>query len=83
MILINPRDGMNSSEGIRMVTPGVLPPEGGMTGSAVPKAASWHHRLLHAALAALRDTFLVSYGAFGHGYGLTTQEIDPKDMPCT
>ncbi|MCR4415706.1 MAG: hypothetical protein NUV77_25110, partial [Thermoguttaceae bacterium] len=37
VILINPRDGMNSPRGIRIVTPGVLPPEGGMTGTAVPE----------------------------------------------
>ena len=37
VILIDPRDGMNSPEGLRIVTPGVLPPEGGMTGRAVPE----------------------------------------------
>lgn len=37
VILINPRDGMNSPRAIRIVTPGVLPPEGGMSGSAVPE----------------------------------------------
>lgn len=35
VIVINPRDGMNSPRGIRIVTPGVLPPEGGMTGRTV------------------------------------------------
>ena len=37
VILINPREGMNSARAIRIVTPGVLPPEGGMSGSAVPE----------------------------------------------
>ena len=56
VILINPRDGMNSPRGIRIVTPGVLPPEGGMTGRAVPQGGVLgHERLLHESLAPLRD----------------------------
>ncbi len=35
VIIIDPRQGMNSPRAIRIVTPGVLPPEGGMSGSAV------------------------------------------------
>ncbi len=35
VIVINPRDGMNSPRGIRIVTPGVLPPEGEMSGRPV------------------------------------------------
>lgn len=37
VIIIDPRQGMNSARAIRIVTPGVLPPEGGMSGSTVPE----------------------------------------------
>ena len=37
VVVINPRDGMNSPQAIRIVTPGVLPPEGGMSGTPVPE----------------------------------------------
>ncbi len=33
--LLSPNVGLNSEEGIRIVTPGVLPPEGGMSGQPV------------------------------------------------
>ena len=33
--LLSPNVGLNSEEGIRIVTPGVLPPEGGMSGTPV------------------------------------------------
>ena len=35
VVVIDPRLGMNSADGIRIVTPGVLPPEGGMSGRPV------------------------------------------------
>ena len=35
VVVITPSHGMNDSRSIRIVTPGVLPPEGGMTGTAV------------------------------------------------
>ena len=78
VILVTPRDGMNSPKGIRIVTPGVLPPEGGMTGTAVPQGGvlgTTGYYITPWPISA--TTFLVSYGAYGHGYGLTTQEIDP------
>jgi hypothetical protein len=37
VVVIDPRTGMNTSEAIRIVTPGVRPPEGGMSGSPVPE----------------------------------------------
>ena len=77
VILINPRDGMNSPQGIRIVTPGVLPPEGGMTGRAVPQGGVLGTSGYYMHPWPLSETtFLVSYGAFGHSYGVT-KEIDP------
>ncbi len=35
LVLIEPGGGLNDAAGIRIVTPGVLPPEGGMSGRAV------------------------------------------------
>lgn len=35
VVVVTPAVGMNDSRGIRIVTPGVLPPEGGMSGWAV------------------------------------------------
>ena len=35
VVIIDPRQGMNSPAGIRIVTPGVVPPEGGMSGTPV------------------------------------------------
>ena len=35
IVLVDPAVGINNEAGIRIVTPGVLPPEGGMSGSAV------------------------------------------------
>jgi len=35
VVVIDPRVGMNDENGIRIVTPGVLPPEGGMAGTPV------------------------------------------------
>ena len=37
LTVVNPHVGINNPEGIRIVTPGVLPPEGGMSGNAVPE----------------------------------------------
>jgi mono/diheme cytochrome c family protein len=77
VVLINPRDGMNSPRGIQIVTPGVVPPEGGMTGRAVPQGGVPGAGGFYMHPWPLSETtFLVSYGAFGHGPG-ATQEIDP------
>ena len=35
VVIIDPREGLNSVAGIRIVTPGVVPPEGGMAGTPV------------------------------------------------
>ncbi|NQT50594.1 discoidin domain-containing protein [bacterium] len=35
VVIVTPSDGMNASQSIRIVTPGVKPPEGGMSGRAV------------------------------------------------
>jgi mono/diheme cytochrome c family protein len=36
VVIVDPHQGMNNPAGIRIVTPGVMPPEGGMTGTPVP-----------------------------------------------
>jgi hypothetical protein len=78
VILITPRQGINNPRGIRIVTPGVMPPEGGMTGTAVPEGGVLGTTGYYTHPWPISETtFLVSYGAYGHGYGLTTQEIDP------
>ena len=78
VILIDPSQGMNSARAIRIVTPGVLPPEGGMSGRAVPEGGvpgSTGYYMHPWPLS--ETTFLVSYGAFGHGYA-PGQEVDPS-----
>jgi hypothetical protein len=35
VVAITPNDGLNGSQAIRIVTPGVIPPEGGMSGTTV------------------------------------------------
>ena len=35
VVVLDPRRGMNNPDGIRIVTPGVIPPEGGMSGRPV------------------------------------------------
>ena len=37
VVLLDPKTGINNPDGIRIVTPGVLPPEGGMAGLTVPE----------------------------------------------
>ena len=70
VIIINPRDGMNSSKGIRIVTPGILPPEGIMSGSAIPQGGVMGASGFYMNPWPLSaTTFLTSYGAFGHGMG--------------
>ena len=56
VVVIDPQRGINEPAGIRIVTPGVLPPEGGMSGT--PRARgrrAGRRRLLHDPLAALGD----------------------------
>jgi len=37
VVIVNPDPGLNNPAGIRIVTPGVSPPEGGMSGTPVPE----------------------------------------------
>ena len=70
--------GMNDPTGIRIVTPGVMPPEGGMTGTPVAEGGVLDtRRLLHDPLAAVGEDFLVSYSFDGHDYRQAPHEIDP------
>jgi mono/diheme cytochrome c family protein len=40
VVIITPSDGLNDSRAIRIVTPGVRPPEGGMSGTAVDEGGT-------------------------------------------
>ena len=56
VVIITPSDGMNDPRAIRIVTPGVHPPEGGMSGSPVDRRGRGRsRRLLHDPLAAVAE----------------------------
>jgi len=60
--VIDPGQGLNAAEGIRIVTPGVKPPEGGMAGSPVAEGGVRDRGGLYQTPWALSENhFLVSY----------------------
>ncbi len=78
VILISPQKGVSTPDGIRIVTPGALPPQGGMVGMAVPEGGVMGTSGYYMTPWPLSETsFLVSYGAFGRGYDVG-QEVDPS-----
>lgn len=80
VVLLDPRHGLNDPAGIRIVTPGVSPPEGGMSGRPVAQGGVVGRGGFYMTPWPLSEkTFLVcySYGrpdAPPHGLG---REIDP------
>ena len=63
VVIIDARHGINNPAGIRIVTPGVFPPEGGMSGQRVPEGGVAGHGGFYMTPWALSEkTFLVSYG---------------------
>ena len=70
VVVVTPSDGMNDPRAIRIVTPGVSPPEGGMSGTPVDEGGVFDRGGFYLGPWALSDEyFLVSYG-----YG---RETDP------
>jgi len=78
VVIIDPRLGMNNSDGIRIVTPGVVPPEGGMSGEPVPEGGVLGCGGYYMTPWALSERhFLVSYAyCDGRRHGCGT-EVDP------
>jgi hypothetical protein len=76
VVVITPTVGMNSPEAIEIVTPGVYPPEGGMSGRAVAQGGVFDRGGFYSTVWPLSDRhFLVSYSYSSAqtepaGYGL-------------
>lgn len=62
VVVITPTAGMNSPKGIRIVTPGVMPPEGGMSGEPVDEGGVFDSGGFYSTVWPLSDKyFLASY----------------------
>ena len=62
VVVITPSAGMNSPKGIRIVTPGVKPPEGGMSGRVVDEGGVFDSSGFYSTVWPLSDKyFLASY----------------------
>ncbi|NQT13726.1 MAG: discoidin domain-containing protein, partial [Planctomycetes bacterium] len=78
VVIIDPRQGMNRSAGIRIVTPGIMPPEGGMTGTAVETGGVMGRGGYYMHPWPLSDKhFLVSYAHCKGAHGGLATEVDP------
>jgi Hydrazine synthase alpha subunit middle domain/NedA-like, galactose-binding domain len=80
LVIIDPKVGINDPAGIRIVTPGVMSPEGGMNGLAVPEGGVPGAGGLYATPVPLSDRhFLVSYTYGGmtdeNGYALYLVDV--------
>ncbi len=80
LVIVDPHVGMNDSAGIRIVTPGVDPPEGGMSGTAVPEGGVVGIGGLYATPVPLSENqFLASYTYGGmtdeNGYALYLLDV--------
>ncbi len=78
VVIIDPRHGLNNPAGLRIVTPGVVPPEGGMSGTPVDAGGvigSGGYYMNPWPLS--REHFLVSYAYCNGATGGLTTEIDP------
>ena len=77
VVLITPAGGPNDPRGIQIVTPDVLPPEGGMDGAAVPEGGVRDPGGYYMHPWPLSEkTFLVSY-TYGPGKTGPGSEVDP------
>ncbi|MCX7044502.1 MAG: discoidin domain-containing protein [Candidatus Sumerlaeota bacterium] len=77
VVIVTPGIGVNDARGIRIVTPGVKPPEGGMSGTPVEEGGVMDRGGYYMHPWPLSEkTFLVSY-SFGLGKSGLASEIDP------
>ena len=78
VVVVTPGVGINDERGLRIVTPDVLPPEGGMSGTPVPEGGVRDRGGYYMHPWALSEkSFLVSY-SFGAGKTGVASEVDPK-----
>ncbi|MBE3070589.1 MAG: discoidin domain-containing protein, partial [Planctomycetes bacterium] len=80
VVLVDPSVGVNDAAGIRIVTPGVRPPEGGMAGAPVPEGGVADAGGFYMTPWPLSDKyFLAAYGFGGQtdpaGYGLYLVDV--------
>jgi hypothetical protein len=77
VVIVTPSVGLNDPRGIAIVTPGVRPPEGGMSGQPVPTGGVFDQGGYYMTPWPLSDkSFLVSY-TFGTGKTGVASEVDP------
>jgi len=78
VVIVDPRRGMNSAAGIRIVTPGVVPPEGGMAGTPVETGGVQGRGGYYMTPWPLSEKhFLVSYAYCKGATGGPRTEVDP------
>ena len=78
VVIIDPREGMNNPAGIKIVTPGVVPPEGGMAGTPVETGGVVGRGGYYMTPWALSDKhFLASYAYCNGATGGLASEVDP------
>jgi mono/diheme cytochrome c family protein len=78
VVILDPHQGMNSPAGIRIVTPGVLPPEGGMTGTPVAAGGVVGRGGYYMTPWPISENhFLASYAYCNGATGGLATEVDP------
>ena len=77
VVLVTPSTGINDQRGLAIVTPGVLPPEGGMSGRPVPEGGVRDQGGYYLHPWPLSEkTFLAAY-SYGTGKTGLASEVDP------
>ena len=78
VVIVDPRQGMNDPAGIKIVTPGVVPPEGGMAGTPVEAGGVVGRGGYYMTPWPLSDKhFLASYAYCNGATGGLASEVDP------
>jgi len=76
VVVITPTAGMNSPKGIRIVTPGVNPPEGGMSGTTVDEGGVFDSSGFYSTVWPLSDKYFLAAYSYSNaqtapaGYGI-------------